>query len=336
MKSVQIGNRFIGDGHPAYVIAEVGINHRGSVALAKEMVQAAWEAGADAVKIQTFITSQFLHPSHPGYQYDIDAEISHEQEQEIWDYARSNGINIFSTPEEFVSLEFIKKQNPGLIKIAAMDFNYQELVQAAAALKKPIILSSGMSYLEEVLKTVRWVEEAGNNDYIILHCVSCYPSLPESCNLSAIGTLKSVLSCPVGFSDHTEGTHIAFAAVALGANVVEKHFTIDRKMPGPDQKCSMDPNDLKGLISSIRDLERAKGDGVKRPVAEEREPRLYKRRGIYAARDMAAGSTLKREDVLFFAPSNERSQVTDWCMLEGRRITKDILRMEYITSDDIE
>lgn len=335
MKQVKIGAKTIGDGDPVYVIAEIGINHNGDVRLAKEMVAAAWESGADAVKIQTFVTRNFLHPSHPGFQYDIDAEIPHEKEQDIWDFAKQKNINLFSTPEEFSSLEFIKKQDPNLIKIAAMDFNYKGLVQAAASLQKPIILSSGMSTLEEVLTTVRWVEEAGNNDYIILHCVSCYPTLPEACNLSALQTMKTILDCPVGFSDHTEGIHIAYAAVSMGASVIEKHFTIDKSLPGPDQKCSMDPSDLKTLIHNIRDFKKAVGHGRKEPMPHEFEPLVYKRRGIYAACKLQSGSILTKESVLFYAPSAVNSKVTDWPCMAGRHINRDIDEMEIITLNDI-
>lgn len=336
MKMVRIGNKVVGDGHPAYVIAEIGINHNGDVSLAKEMVSAAWATGADAVKIQTFVTRAFLHPTHPGFQYDIDAEISHEKEHEIWEFARQNNINLFSTPEEFISLEFIKKQNPNLIKIAAMDFNYKDLIQEVASLQKPVILSSGMSHLEEVLQAVRWMEQVGHKDHIVLHCVSCYPAPPQACNLKAIKTMKTILDCPVGFSDHTEGIHIPVVAVALGANVIEKHFTLDKTLPGPDQRCSMDPDDLKIMIGNIRDLEKALGDGLKKPAIEEEQPRLFKRRGVYAARDLFVGTTLKKSDVLFLAPSHERSKVTDWPTMVMHVLKRNIMKMELITLDDIE
>lgn len=336
MGTVSIQNRKIGDAHPAFIIAEMGINHNGDVALAKEMIAAAWESGADAVKLQSFITDKFLHPTHPGYQYDIDAEIPHHQEEELWDFAMEKGICLFSTPEEFTSLEFIKKQNPPLIKIAAMDFNYQELIVRAAGIGKPIILSAGMSNMDEVLQAVRWVEEAGNRDYIVLHCVSCYPAQADACNLAAIQTMKQALDCPVGFSDHTVGTHIPLAAVALGANLIEKHFTLDHKLPGPDQTASMDPDELRSLVGNIRDLERAIGDGIKRPAAVEAEPRRFKRRGIYAAVDIEPGRRIRHEDVLFYAPSLPRSRVTDWPRMEGRPVTRSIGRMECVTLDDID
>jgi N,N'-diacetyllegionaminate synthase len=334
MNSIVVNNRPIGDGYPTYVIAEIGINHKGNLSLAREMIDAAWQAGADAVKIQTFITRDFLHPDHPGYRYDIEAEISHNEEQGLWDFAKTEGINLFSTPEEFKSLAFIASQNPHLIKIAAMDFNYQELIQAAAAIRKPIILSSGMSTLEEVLQAVRWVEEAGNPNYAVLHCVSCYPTPAQACNLSVIRTLKNVLSCPIGFSDHTEGIHIPLAAVALGANIIEKHFTIDKSMPGPDQRCSMDTKDLKDMLRQIRDIESAIGHGRKEPALEEHDPRIFKRRGVYAAENLQANSVLERKDVLFMAPSNQGSHVTYWPQMEGRRIRHRIRKMQIITLED--
>lgn len=335
MRLVKIGNKVIGDDHPAYIIAEIGINHNGNVSLAKKMVSAAWNAGADAVKIQTFITNEFLHPSHPGYRYDIDAEISHEKEQEIWDFAKKNKINLFSTPEEFRSLEFVKKQNPKLIKIAAMDFNYKDLVQKASAFKIPIMLSSGMSDMEEVRQAVKWVEESGNFEYMVLHCVSCYPTTPQACNLSVIKTMKAQLNCPVGYSDHTQGIHISLAAVALGANIIEKHFTIDKSLPGPDQKCSIDPNDLKMLIRNIRDLEKAFGHGRKEPAPEEGESRIFKRRGIYATVNIKAGNILKDSDVVFYAPSAVNSRVIDWPNMKGRKLKRDILAMGLITEEDV-
>jgi len=335
MTPINISGRMVGDGHPAYIIAEVGINHNGDVELAKEMVAAAWKCGADAVKIQTFITGEFLHPSHPGYKYDIDAEISHKNEQKIWDFATSRNINLFSTPEDFSSLHFIEEQNPALIKIAAMDFNYQDLIKGAARLQKPIILSAGMSTMEEVLQAVRWVEEAGNNQYIILHCVSCYPSKPHSCNLRAMQTMKTILDSPVGFSDHTEGIHISLAAVALGANVIEKHFTIDKNLSGPDQKCSMDPDDLRTLIRDVREIESAMGHGKKIPAPEEEEPRNFKRRGVYAARDLNKGDVLNKKDVLFFAPSHKGSLISLWPLMEKHTVNHKIKKMNPITMEDL-
>jgi N,N'-diacetyllegionaminate synthase len=336
MKIVDVDEKKIGDGQPTYIIAEIGINHGGSVEIAKEMIDAAWESGADAVKIQSFITDEFLHKSHPSYQYDINAEIPKEKERQIWEYAKERDINLFATPEEFSSLHFIRKMNPKLIKIAAMDFNYKDLVVAASQLNKPIILSSGMSTLEEVLKTLRWVKEAGNNNYILLHCVSSYPSEPKSCNLNVIRTLKNILNCPVGFSDHTVGIHIPLAAVSLGANVIEKHFTMDHRLKGPDHQCSADPLELKQLVLQVRDLESAMGDGIKKPAFEEKMPRILKRRGVYAGDNLAAGMRLTKDNVLFLAPSNEKSTFDLWPRMEGSKLKEAVPALQIIEISDIE
>ncbi|MCU7834976.1 MAG: N-acetylneuraminate synthase family protein [gamma proteobacterium symbiont of Taylorina sp.] len=335
MKAVKINNKLIGDGFPAYIIAEVGINHNGSVSLAKEMIQSAWEAGADAVKIQTFITKDFLHPSHPGYQYDIDAEISHEKEQEIWDFAKKTGVNLFSTPEEFTSLNFIKQQNPVLIKIAAMDFTYQDLIQEAASLNIPIILSSGMSTMEEVLRVKRWIKEVGNNQSIFLHCVSAYPTPSDACNLQAMQTMKQVLNCPVGFSDHTIGVHIPFAAVVMGANVIEKHYTLDKNLQGPDQRASMDSDDLRQLIYMVREFESSLGNGIKEPAEIEKAPKEFKRRGVYASKDIALGDSLSNGNVMFYAPSTATSKVENWDKMQGREVSRSIKYMDLISENDL-
>jgi|LauGreSuBDMM15SN_2_FD.fasta_scaffold93478_1 N,N'-diacetyllegionaminate synthase len=336
MKNLNINGREVGDGNPTFIIAEVGINHNGNVSLAKEMITSAWEAGADAVKIQTFITKDFLHPSHPSYIYDVNAEISHDDELEIWEYARSKNILLFSTPEDFKSLTFIKSQKPLLIKIAAMDFNFRKLIQAAASLEIPIILSSGMSTLEEVLRAERWVRDVGNQNVAMLHCVSCYPTPAETCNLRAIDTIKNATDCPVGFSDHTVGIHIPMAAVALGANIIEKHFTLDRSIDGPDQKSSMEPHELSLLVKSIRDIEISLGNGVKAPCKEEEAPRQFKRRGIYTASELKIGSIIDDGSVEFLAPSKSNSSVENWDQIRGRRLAVNLPKGSPITIDHLE
>jgi N,N'-diacetyllegionaminate synthase len=336
MKNFNINGKQVGDGNPTFVIAEIGINHNGDVSLAKEMISAAWDSGADAVKIQTFITKDFLHPSHPSYVYDTNAEISHEDELVIWEFARSKNILLFSTPEDFRSLDFIKSQNPSLIKIAAMDFNFKKLIHAAASLDIPIILSSGMSTMEEVLRAERWVRDVGNQNLAILHCVSCYPTPAGACNLKAINTIKNVIDCPVGFSDHTVGMHIPMAAVALGANIIEKHFTLDRSIEGPDQKSSIEPHELSVLVKNLREIEASLGNGVKVPCKEEEGPRQFKRRGIYASTDLKIGSIVDDNAVEFLAPSNINSTVEDWDQFCGRRLSVELLKGSLITIDDLE
>jgi len=334
-RQIKIGELLVGDSHPTFIIAEIGINHNGDISLAKEMISAAWESGADAVKIQTFITREFLHESHPSFKYDADAEISHEDEEEIWKYARERKIRLFSTPEDLKSLAFIQKQKPSLVKIAAMDFNFSILIKKAAEMEVPIILSSGMSNQEEVLRAVRWVKEVGNQDCAVLHCVSCYPTPYGECNLNAIRTLKNIFDGPVGFSDHTIGIHIALAAVTMGANIIEKHFAMDKKLPGPDQKCSIEPKELASLIEQIRNIEQSLGDGIKKPSKLESEPRQFKRRGIYAATDLKSGKVLLEPDVMFLAPSTENSSVEDWPDFEGKKIASDIPKGSVISRSNL-
>ena len=334
-KTVTIAERKVGKDAPCFIIAEVGINHMGRVDLAWEMIEAAWESGADAVKIQTFDTDKFLHHSHPGYQLDLDCQLSLEAEQCLWDKARKKEVLLFSTPEDSGSLEFIKKQKPPLIKIAAMDFDCKEHVKAAAELDVPVILSSGMSTMEETLRTLRWVEESGNANPILLHCVSLYPAPFKAMNLRAIQTLDNVLECPVGFSDHSQGIHIPLAAAAMGAKVIEKHFTLDKKLDGPDQVCSMDPADLSELVRQIRELEDAMGDGRKVPAVEEAAPRRFKRRGVYTARPMKTGEVIERKDVHFKAPSHEQSTMDLWSRIEGAALSYDLEEGTLVKLDGI-
>ncbi|WP_419779736.1 N-acetylneuraminate synthase family protein [Maridesulfovibrio sp.] len=334
-KIINISGREVGGNAPCYIIAEVGINHMGNPELAWEMIDAAWSSGADAVKIQTFNTPEFLHPSHPCYKLDMDCQLSWEDELDLWNKARKKGIVLFSTPEDHGSLEFIKKQKPPLIKVAAMDFDCKEHVQAVSKLGLPTILSSGMSTLEETLRTVRWVEEAGNTDSIVLHCVSLYPAPAKAMNLRAIQTLAGILSCPVGFSDHSQGIHIPLSAVALGAKVIEKHFTLDKKLEGPDQACSMDPAELSELKHQIRELESALGHGRKEPAEEEIPPRLFKRRGVYAARNMKRGESITRKDVHFLAPSSVDSTMYLWTDIKSSQLKCDIAKGEIITLDKV-
>lgn len=331
MKKVNIAGRDIGDNSPAYIIAEVGINHNGDVKLACETIDAAVESGADAVKLQTYTTEGFIHPENPIFEAVKSCEMTKDEYAVLFEYARSKGAVVFSTPECIEDVRFLKGLNPPAIKIAAMDMNYHYLLQEAAGLMVPIILSTGMSYLYEVANSVRWIEKAGNDQIILLHCVSCYPTPADECNLSAIASMENAFGYPTGFSDHTVGFDVPFAAVCMGAKVIEKHFTLDKKLSGPDHAGSADPEDLKRLVAAVRIFEKARGDGVKRPSVSERVTRLKKRRSIYAKKDLQKGDILTIDNISFFTPSLPESQMEDLDSFLGRTVKEPVGRNALIT-----
>ena len=331
MRTGLIADRKVGKNHPVYVIAEVGINHNGDLTLAKETIDAALESGADAVKLQVYTTGGFVHPENPIFQAVKSCELSRHEYAVLFEHARERNGVIFATPECLEDIHFLKSLDPPAIKVAAMDMNYKEFIQEAAKTMKPIILSSGMSYLYEVARTVRWIEETGNDKIILLHCVSCYPTPVEECNLSAISHLEQSFGYPAGFSDHTIGIEVPFAAACLGARVIEKHFTLDKNLPGPDHSGSADPADLKKLITALRTYEKALGDGIKKPSTSEKITRLKKRRSIYAAQNLSAGDILEPEDTVLLTPSTPESRLEDLDSFLGRTLKVDISQYEIIT-----
>jgi N,N'-diacetyllegionaminate synthase len=332
MKTVYIGEKAIGKGNPVYIIAEIGINHNGDVELARDTIDAALDAGADAVKLQTYTTEGFIHPENPIFGAVKSCELSRDEYADLFEHARRRNGVIFSTPECKEDIQFLMTLDPSAIKIASMDLNYKAFIQLAAGTGKPILLSTGMSYLYEVANTVRWIEEVGNDRIILFHCVSCYPTPPEECNLSSMGTLADAFGYPVGFSDHTIGQEIPSAAVCMGAQIVEKHFTLDKGLEGPDHAGSADPNDLSKLVSFIRTYEKATGHGIKRPSRSEEITRLKKRRSIYAERKLLKGETLSIEDIQLLTPSVPESQLEDMENFLGRKIKEDIPVNGVITS----
>jgi len=333
MKKVYINQRGIGEGFPVYVIAEIGINHNGDVKLAAETIDAALESGADAVKLQTYSTEGFIHPENPIFNAVKSCELTKDEYIELFDYARSKGAVIFSTPECFEDIEFVIDMKSSAIKIASMDMNYRQFVQKVAESGSPVIISTGMSYMHEVANSVRWIEETGNNEIILLHCVSCYPAPPEECNLSVIPKLASTFGYPTGFSDHTVTLDVPFASACLGANLIEKHFTLDKTLKGPDHAGSADPEDMKTLIDWLRNLENVIGDGIKEPSESEKVTRLKKRRSIFAKRNLSSGDILTEHDICFLTPSLPESQLEDLESFLGRTVKVDIPRNRIITSE---
>ena len=290
-------------------MAEIGNNHEGSVALAEELIGLAHEAGADAVKLQTLVPELFASRTDPDRLALMRRfALPLDETQRLIREAEEAGIHVFSTP-----LDLVSAQSLGAVaktfKISSGDLTFTGLLESVARLGKDIILSTGASYLTEVRSAVRsvlevWTEHNIRPDLALLHCVSSYPALPSSLNLRAMHTLRSHFpEASIGFSDHTIGIDAAVAAVAAGAVVIEKHFTVDKNYSSfRDHALSADPQDLRELKNRMNDMEELLGDGEKRPQAKEMDNRIIMRRSVSAAVDMAEGHLIERRDLVCMRP----------------------------------
>lgn len=276
---IKIGNRLVGDGHPAYIIAEIGINHNGSVEIAKQMIDAAVHAGVDAVKFQkrtpeicTPPDQQKLMRDTPwGYitylEYRHKVEFNEADYRELDRYCREKGISWFASVWDEPSVDFMEKFNPPAYKIPSASLTDHELLRYARKMGRPLILSTGMSTMAEISSAVRVL---GTDNLVITHCTSTYPCEPEELNLRMIETLRKKFPCPVGYSGHEVGLVPPAVAVALGACMIERHLTLDRAMWGSDQAASVEPAGFARLVMYVRVSEASLGDGVKRVYASEK------------------------------------------------------------------
>jgi N-acetylneuraminate synthase len=332
-----------------FVIAEAGVNHNRDLGLARQLVAAARDAGADAVKFQTWVTEDVMtrHAPMAAYQkgnigVDVgqfkmakDLELPFDAFRDISDYAREIGITFFSTPDEEKSADFLEQLGVSLFKIGSAEVTNIPFLEYVAAKQKPFILSTGMSTLGEVEAAVRAIESTGNRDFAILHCVSNYPADPSECNLRAMETIAAAFGYPVGFSDHTLGSTVAVAAVARGARVIEKHITLDPSLPGPDHRASLDPKAFKEMVDAIRATESALGDGVKRPMPSEIDARTIARRSLVAARALPAGTLLTRADIAIKRPGiGIETKHLD--AFVGRKLRRDVAADELFAWGDLD
>lgn len=316
MQNIQVANKLIGPGQPVFVIAEAGVNHNGDLKMARALIDVAIEAGADAVKFQTFSADRLVTTDAPKAEYQLQTtgdaesqfemlqrlELSADAHRELQSYCHERGIIFLSTPFDEEAVDLLDELGVPAFKISSGDLTNSPLLEYVAGKGKPVILSTGMSELSELIEAVSVLNTAGCENPVLLHCVSNYPADPAEINLRAMNTMRSAFDVPVGFSDHTAGIHITLAAVALGACVIEKHFTLDRTLPGPDHRASLEPAELRELVRSIRSIESALGNGRKVPAASEIETAKAARRSLVAARDIPAGATLEREMVIMRRP----------------------------------
>ena len=345
--SIHVGQRRIGAGQPAYVIAEAGVNHNGDPVLARRLVDAAHASGADAVKFQTWKTEKLLTPEAPLADYQkknlgtgtsqfamIQAlELPAESLSSIAQQARKLGITFLSTPDEEDSADLLESLGVPAFKIGSAEVSNLDFLRHLALKNRPLILSTGMATLLEVERAVLCIEAAGDPPLALLHCVSDYPSAPADTNLRAIDTLRGAFGRAVGLSDHTEGHTIALAAVARGACVIEKHLTLERSLPGPDHRASLDPAGFTALVRAIRDAESAMGDGQKRPTAAELVHRSVMRKRCVAARALPAGARLTRADIALRRADPAGFDPADLDSLVGRTLLRAVAAWDTLVPE---
>lgn len=352
MKSIAIGEKIIGPGQPTFIIAEVGVNHNGDLEIAKQMIDLAQEAGVDAIKFQSFRAEEFVVESdnvtYTYYEgknkerqitenmYDMfkRLELPIKWHQELFTYAKKKGLLVFSTAQDTLAADLLDELDVPCFKVGSDDLTNLPLLKYLAMKNKPIILSTGMSYISEIQDAVETIRQAGNEKIVLLHCISNYPTKPEDVNLNCMKTLGQLFSLPIGFSDHTEGSFIPTIAVALGACVIEKHFTLDKDMTGPDHWFSCDPKELKLMVKLIRQTEKSLGNGYKTVFSFEEEIYKLARRSVVAKMVIPEGSIITADMLTLKRPGTGIPPK----MLElviGRQARKDIQPNEIILWEHI-
>lgn len=311
VKPIEIAGRKVGPGYPCFIIAEAGVNHNGDMDLARRLVGAAVEAGADAVKFQTFKAERLATADAPKAEYQLRTtnetetqfemlqrlELSAENHEHLRNYCNDLGILFMSSPFDEQSADLLADLDVPVFKIPSGEITNLPYLSHVAGKGRPMIVSTGMASLAEVDTAVQVIRDAGNESYVLLHCVSNYPAEKSDVNLKAMGTMSVEFGVPIGYSDHTMGIEIALAAVALEACVVEKHITLDQNLPGPDHLASLEPGDFAVMVQSIRSVEAALGHGRKEPVASEISTAAVARKSLVAVKDIQAGQLLTADVV---------------------------------------
>jgi N-acetylneuraminate synthase/N,N'-diacetyllegionaminate synthase len=306
-----IAGRRIGSGAPCFVIAEAGVNHNGSIDKAIALVDAAAASGADAVKFQTFSADRLASADAPKARYQMEGTPEAESQRDmlrrleldeaahriLMTRAAERRILFLSSPFDEESADLLERLRVAAFKIPSGELTNHRFLEHVACKRLPMIVSTGMATLAEVEEAVAVIRRSGAPDFALLHCVSAYPAPPEDANLRAMATLAGACGVPAGWSDHTPGTEIAIAAVALGAAIVEKHLTLDRTLPGPDHAASLEPDDFGVMVAAIRNVAAALGDGIKRPTRAEEDVAAVARKSLVARRDLPVGHVLEITDL---------------------------------------
>ncbi|WP_195962669.1 N-acetylneuraminate synthase [Clostridium tyrobutyricum] len=331
-----------------FIIAEAGVNHNGNIDIAKKLIDAACKAGADAVKFQTFKAENLVTINAPKAEYQKETtgtgnqfgmlkklELSFEDHIYLKQYCDKKSIIFLSTPFDFESVDLLEKIGVEYYKTSSGDLTNIPLLEYIAKLQKPMIVSTGMANLGEVEIAVKAIKKYMNKDLYLLHCTSNYPNMYEDVNLNAMNTLKSAFKVPVGYSDHTVGIEVPIAAVAMGAKIIEKHFTLDKFMEGPDHRASLEPDKLKDMVDGIRNIEKAFGDGIKRCNENEEKSKFVSRKSIVAKTNLKKGQKLSINNIAFKRPETGISPIYTNIIID-KKITRDVNKDEFITLDLIE
>ncbi|KEI06371.1 N-acetylneuraminate synthase [Clostridium botulinum] len=350
---IKIRNKIIGktiqNNYNCFVIAEAGVNHNGSIVLAKKLVDKAVEAGVDAVKFQTFKSEKLVtgYASMAKYQKDNigieesqfnmlkKLELSYDEFTELKKYCDEKNIIFMSTPFDFESAKFLNSIGVEVFKISSGDLTNIPLLEYIAEFNKPMILSSGMATLGEVEDAVSAIRNKELEDIAVLHCTSNYPAKISSVNLKAMNTIKNAFNIIGGYSDHTKGISIPIAAAALGAEIIEKHFTLDKEMEGPDHKASLNPEELKEMVQEIRNVQSALGNGIKTFTENEIDTMRVARKSIVAKNFIKKGEIITKEDLDYKRPGDGLSPKY-YKHIIGKKSSKDISIDTQITLDSVE
>lgn len=333
----------IGQKNPCYLIAEIGSNHNGNFDQACEMIELAAAAGVNGVKFQTFKASNHYSTKTPGislykkgiYELIEELEIDRSWHVRLAKVSKNVKVDFLDSPCDFEAIDLALEVNMPLLKVASFDMVDVRLIDRISKTGKGVMFSTGMANMSEIETAINICRANNNEDIIALQCTSIYPAPANLSNLHAMETIRRAFNVIVGYSDHTMGDHIPCAAVAMGAKVIEKHYTLDRNMEGPDHVFAIEPQDLKDMVSKIRDIETGLGDGIKNgPRVEEMEFYNKARRSIIAKRDITKGELIKDEDIIVKRPGGgiHPSQLE---IVVGRVATKNIDFDDPITWDDI-
>ena len=327
------------------IIAEAGVNHNGDLEIAKSLIEVAKNAGADFVKFQTFKANQLVTKKAPKARYQVEVsdtgetqfemlknlELSEMMHRELIEKSKEQGIGFISTAFDNESASMLFSMGQSIFKVPSGEITNLPYLRHVGNFQKRVILSTGMSNLQEIGDAIKELEAAGTpkSQITVLHCTSAYPAPVTDVNLLAMRTIRENLDVAVGYSDHTLGTEVSIAAVALGASIIEKHFTLDRNLPGPDHKASLEPNELNLLVSQIRSIEKALGDGVKRPMPSEIENIDVARRSIVAKYPIYKGDVFSSSNLAVKRPGTGISPM-DWDRLIGSKASRDFETDELI------